>query len=89
MDQHTSEPWRVAHDVAVVVAGEGEGFVGVADCRTVDVTKGVAMANARLIAAAPDLLDALEELLWADPMSPRYQGKIDKADAAIRKAKGE
>lgn len=54
-----------------------------------------ASANARLIAAAPDLLAALESLLeWAadvhDPMKQsriNYSG-MDAARAAIAKAKG-
>lgn len=50
--------------------------------------------NARLMAAAPDLLEALEELLHApDPdevedFTPLYRA-ITKAHAAIAKAKGE
>lgn len=47
-----------------------------------------AEADASLIAAAPDLLDALEELLSADPDMPSYGSTLDKAEAAIRKAKG-
>lgn len=47
-------------------------------------------ANVRLIAAAPDLLDAVEELLiyladWDDPDNETCQ----RARAAVAKAKGE
>lgn len=47
-------------------------------------------ANARLIAAAPDLLEALEALLrveteWGDPTGPEW----DNARAAIARARGE
>lgn len=42
-----------------------------------------AKANARLIAAAPELLEALESLTRAD------LGAYDKARAAIAKAKGK
>lgn len=48
-------------------------------------------ANARLIAAAPDLLEALE--LWRDrisgPTEISMQTLLHMTDAAIAKAKGE
>lgn len=51
-----------------------------------------AKANARLIAAAPDLLEALEELLGI-AFHPNVSGNVyvsseDRARAAIAKAKG-
>lgn len=57
-------------------------------------------ANAALIAAAPDLLEALEKLLWSVehytnmPYANREeyefdQEEIQQARAALRKAKGE
>lgn len=56
----------------------------------------MAKANARLIAAAPELLEALENI-WdflaeddgEGACSPLYQSSIDKVKAAIAKAKGE
>ena len=48
-----------------------------------------ANANARLIAAAPELLDALEELLAATKHLAPCQATAEKARAAIAKAKGE
>jgi hypothetical protein len=91
--KHTPGPWRV-----------GKG--GPNGCPTVGTEKGlmVAMvshgnshptqANARLIAAAPDLLEALEWALDAwdthnrtgDPMQGDWESD---AIAAIAKAKGE
>jgi ATP:corrinoid adenosyltransferase len=55
------------------------------------------LADARLIAAAPDLLEALQEVLkhekWhaavADEVTPAARAAIRKADAVIAKATGE
>ena len=46
-------------------------------------------ANARLIAAAPELLEALEELIAATNHLEPCPATADKARAAIAKAKGE
>lgn len=55
-----------------------------------------AEANARLIAAAPDLLDALEDMLschcdldFYDTEASEKDAVADAARAAIAKAKGE
>lgn len=46
-----------------------------------------AVANAHLIAAAPDLYAALEHMIrWHDQLSP---ADIAKAEAALAKARGE
>ncbi|WP_312669695.1 hypothetical protein [Stutzerimonas nitrititolerans] len=51
------------------------------------------VANARLIAAAPELLDALDDLLiaYCDPgnQGGDHDEKVAKARAAIAKARGE
>jgi urocanate hydratase len=46
-------------------------------------------ANARLIAAAPDLLEACEEASLDLRLLEGYVPSMDMIDAAIRKAKGE
>src|SRR4051794_13527039 len=59
MVKHTPGPWYMA-GVPAVLSRDG---VGIADCRTVDTTPQEQEANARLIAAAPDLLAACKALL--------------------------
>lgn len=51
------------------------------------VWTGEDLANARLLAAAPELLAALEELLDAPDDNSRYNAALD-ARAAIARAKG-
>lgn len=46
-------------------------------------------ANARLIAAAPDLLEALQALIRHAEKLGRHSGVYDKARAAIARATGE
>jgi hypothetical protein len=45
--------------------------------------------DARLIAAAPDLLEALHALLFTADDSPSYDAAITQARAAIAKAEGQ
>jgi hypothetical protein len=64
----------------------------VADVRPVEGDDQVELANARLIAAAPEMLDALEYLLpIADKNAETSFGRdaVRIARAAIAKAKGE
>lgn len=46
-------------------------------------------ANARLISAAPDLLEALEDAVTEESAYMASNGWIEKARAAISRAKGE
>ena len=54
-----------------------------------DMTDDEAKANARLIAAAPELLDALEGLLGLAERDGWLHIAVNQARAAIAKAKGE
>ena len=94
MTEHTPGPWMVTpdHDEGIGwrhVSSFPEGFGDIAT--TWSGKHGDASeANARLIAAAPDMLDALEELV--DTLDSR--GVIDSfttqsARAAIAKATGK
>lgn len=84
---HTPGPWVELHDFD----GDYGIFGGPNLVAVTNHDTDEDHANARLIAAAPEMLEALEELLG------RVQGLLGgepaelwcKADAAIRKAKGE
>lgn len=59
---HSPGPWFVAdHDDFVVAAGNGFSICDCAPGNPYDVTDAQGVANARLIAAAPELLDALKK----------------------------
>ena len=81
-----------------VCGGNNDDLANVysADDSTVSVSRAEAVANAHLIAAAPDLYEALELLLAtpeiadADPRDKDEETQIAerKARAALRKARG-
>jgi ABC-type branched-subunit amino acid transport system substrate-binding protein len=86
--QHTPGPWTTdgsAHSGDLDVISPA-GRITLIDCEFSDESEDVLTANARLIAAAPDLLAALMDVLDAD-------GDLDAMDfnryrAAIAKATG-
>ena len=94
--QHTPGPWEAVegnahHGPFVTDIGDRT----ICDLYTLDGADRPAVfrpeeaeANARLIAAAPDLLAALEELCLA-PNKHRPEEYWEDARAAIAKAKGE
>lgn len=90
---YTKGNWKLnAKQVGIVVC---DGSI-VADCTHSAFTRETELANAKLIAAAPDLIHALESLLNeylsiedADGFKITSSGGIIKARAAIAKAKGE
>ncbi len=85
--KHTPGPWIVEDDkrddYMMTIRSSGAGRLGVAYC---------AKDDARLIAAAPELLAALRRALplieWHDGRSDRHDEIIDAAYAAIEKAEG-
>ena len=100
----TPAPWRTDADFGhEVVLGAGD--IMVADCCVLVNPKhgardpGINAANARLIAAAPELLAALENIAQlqddkcqhasAGILYPLLQIKVDIARAAIANAKGK
>ena len=90
MSKHTKGPWTATkHDqhwvrVNVTIKASGNTWVAFMP----DEDKEERMANARLMAAAPDLLDALESLL-EQTRQYGHNAEITAAEAAIVKAKGE
>jgi hypothetical protein len=93
--KHTPGPWRMSAAIRpdefdIRDAKSSGGFAPIAKVRgDKRHTLEQAAANARLIAAAPELLDALmtvpQGMLWSDDDLWRWN---DKARAAIAKATG-
>jgi len=96
MNKHTPGPWAVVDngiwDVSVVgeatichINNKGEWFPK--DGTQMGRSQNKMLADARLIAAAPDLLEALKEVYdWCYPTDSAW---AIKARAAIAKATGE
>jgi hypothetical protein len=95
--EHTPGPWRVRGGAAKVFAydivgpnGEDIGYANSSDGADEPAMYPVE-ANARLIAAAPDLIEALRGILEIgkrDLSNPKYDGYFASAVAAIAKAEG-
>jgi hypothetical protein len=94
---HTPGPWshapilshgeyEICHDgchaIAFVYAGDGLD----------EITTFPSESNARLMSAAPDLLDALEWMIEHDESGPGddyHLAGLERAKAAVAKARGE
>lgn len=77
-------PW-VANGVFVGTCDENDSIVSGIGFRGDDESH----ANANLIAAAPDLVEALEVLLDVAKRVPGYSNQCDQARAALARAYGE
>ena len=94
MTQHTAGPWDFQNRGNL--HGES-GKVVIVDANQTSLAKlkdlsGVSYANARLIAAAPELLEALKEALAdAETMNEPYRNEAiyERMHAAIAKAEHE
>ena len=89
--KHTPGPWVAPLDNAgskgrAVWTADGSSMICV--CQSAGVSLGGEQANARLCAAAPDLLDALR-LIMADVAGCQKEIKYEAARSAITKATGD
>lgn len=98
--KHTRGPWKVGVELSarsgeyLIHLDAGDKGRGIAIARTVPAS-GKELQNARVLAAAPDLLEALTNLLlWAEEAHRlgkdaklNYAG-MDDARVAIKKATG-
>ena len=87
MSKHTPGPWQWTQHFDPTISIYKDGFGQIA--RLYDSSAGTGKANARLIAAAPDLLDALVQ--FVDEFEGCYadgEPAMIKARAAIAKATG-
>lgn len=86
MSKHTPGPWRLAAGDETQIYAYGLGIARALCGGLTGIKLAQAEANARLIAAAPDLLDALEWLAGsAEIESPEALSVIN---TAILQAKG-
>lgn len=97
MAEHTPGPWHLEVEAdALHVYSPVEEVLHFTDAGWDESTRATFEANARLIAAAPDLLAALEDALSCVAICPDHgvvpgarADRYDAARAAIAKAKGE
>ena len=87
-DKHTPGPWNVSEAGSIEFA---DGYIGEAyDFNGTTKTDLPMMANARLMAAAPELFDVLEELYNASLVMerPRFYKALAEAKKLIAKIEG-
>ena len=84
--KHTPGPWQWTQHFDPTISIYKDGFGQIA--RLYDSSAGTGKANARLIAAAPDLLDALQSIIEDIDSEFGTDCDYNKARAAIAKATG-
>ena len=97
MNKHTPGPWRVSQQrgLSLFIVGCDEAIAEILRVEQNGGFDGTLFANGRLIAAAPELLEALEHaflVLLEDPTignNVDYNDVRSQCEAAIRKARGE
>lgn len=98
MSGHTKGPWRIPHFAdekascacSYIFSDAQRGFGAIATIQFGGENENyeTAKANANLIAAAPDLLEALIDVRRALEVA-NFTGELAVVDAAIAKARGE
>lgn len=94
--KHTHGPWAVDHAFGVGPVSDSDDQSYGMVMAVADIYGDNRVADSRLIAAAPDLLEALERLkcevilsdVDMDYIKTHFQPHLDKAAAAIAKATG-
>lgn len=91
MNNHTPGPWiaKQAHINTMLIYSEDHTPIAEVWTHGPNCERE---ANANLIAAAPDLLEALGqviELAWRDHKTEEEQALLEQTDRLIAKAKGE
>lgn len=93
---NTKGPWEIKPDSFVIrmVKGDQNEYGAIPYVALGGADRDVLQANAYLVAAAPDLLEALEELVLASQATVSwscndFENAITNAESAIAKAKGE
>ena len=91
MNKHTPGPWEIDSEQPSTVKKFTHGNrLSIATVHGGYGEKTRRTANARLIAAAPEMLEALEDALnLIDTITPFEGDTVRKARAAIAKARGE
>jgi len=94
MNKFTPGPWEVVdHECypgIIVVKGPASPITIVTSATDIDPAGHVRrVSDARLIAAAPDLLEALEAIIASECRQPDVGCAWTKARAAIARARGE
>lgn len=86
--KHTPGEWHIrTNDPQIFINSSGDvplAEIAGASVRDIKACRDNAFANARLIAAAPDLLEALKAILSKEYMM--HSSERIRAEAAIRKA---
>lgn len=92
---HTPGPWKVqggflqTPSVTAINPGKGHGDVICDAPRYLELSMKDWPANAQLIAAAPDMLDALltvKDYFFRNGLLSKYANVLDAVEAAIKKA---
>jgi len=86
--RHTPGPWHLDATNCIHRSGDDPDRTLLAAIRFMGGDNAEGIANARLMAAAPELLDALEqaekEIRWQhDLHTPMFKGKVGEPDLAV------
>ena len=88
---HTPGPWAITDDFIGVHDEQGRCIADMDSEGAPDIGYGESLANAHLIAAAPDLLAALSNIILSSDANcgDSLANAIEAARVAITKAKGQ